>query len=160
MSHITQNPKCDYYLCRERYPITLKSLGKYYLFQDFTSASREASWDNWVVGFCLEMWILAYVVLISPYQNKEMSRGRRSGAVQDITSISANSVVLFVCHVNRREGNSSNWRITWIFTFAYQKVVMVEPGFRPTSSPLSAPWVSSWKRGALNTLAILWFTYQ
>uniref|UniRef100_A0A668AW56 Netrin G1 n=1 Tax=Myripristis murdjan TaxID=586833 RepID=A0A668AW56_9TELE len=38
--HITENQKCDYYLCRKGYPIILKSLGKYYLFLDFTSATR------------------------------------------------------------------------------------------------------------------------
>lgn len=56
--------KCHYYSCWERYPVMLKSLGKYYLFQNFTSASRGASWDNEVVRFCLEMCISAYAVLI------------------------------------------------------------------------------------------------
>lgn len=72
---LLKTKKWDHYLCRERDPITLKSLGKYYLFQDFTSASREASWDNWVVSFCLEMWKSTYVLLII-YQNKGMSSGQ------------------------------------------------------------------------------------
>lgn len=163
MSHITENQKCDYYLCSERYPITLKSLGKYYVFQDFTSASREASWDNWVVSFCLETRILAYAALIGLYQNKGMFlRPAKTARLECITFCSSQSVAFVCCKVNSWEENSSYWRITWKCLFAYQRWWWGwgcdgtrDPSHVFSSSLFSCP--QHW--GAVSQYSgILWFT--